>query len=331
MSDTHMNVMQQESIESRYNRKHIDGYIRDALTNNPQTQEKIELGVKMINDWLNQSYYASKDLRLAQLKKMDISMLIYEIFVSIAYCLKPELFTSVTSRIASKLGFSDRREGILTMAEMIAVLCNTDAFDINKASTYSSLMLVSRLPLPEELIKFIEQSEYLPPMVCVPLELTHNFSSGYLSHTDSVILSRGGNANHHKGNVCLDVLNKVNQVALTLDVDFLRTVEEESTIDDPANVEKLRMSVTKDGRLRTEDEVQETLRQQHVNWNNFKSKSAQIYMLMYETGNQFYLTHKVDKRGRIYAQGYHINTQGSSYKKASIELAKKEVVEGVPA
>lgn len=331
MADTLLQITRQQSIESRYNRKHINGYIRDALTNNPTTGEMILKGINLLNQWLSGTYYESKQNRLNQIKGMDLEQLVYEILVGIAYCLKPELFTSVTSRLASKLGFSDKREGIQTMAEMIAVLCYTDAFNITKAHAHASLMVESCLGLPDELIKFIEQSEYLPPMVCEPLELKSNFSSGYLSHKDSVILSRGNNANHHNGNVCLDVLNKVNRVALSLDTDFLRSVEEECTIEDEANIEKLRTTVTKAGRLRTEDEVQEAIRQQKANWANFKAKSAEIYMLMHECDNEFYLTHKVDKRGRIYSQGYHINTQGSAYKKASVELAKKEVVLGVPS
>lgn len=331
MADTHQQIMQQEAIESRYNRKHIDGYIRDALTNSAEVQAKIQHGLQLLNQWLSQDYYESKQLRLNQLKKLNLEELIYEIFVGIAYCLKPELFTSVTARLSSRLGFSDRRDSILTVAEMVAVLCYTDAYDIGKPSRQASLMLVSRMTLPDELIQFIQQSEYLPPMVCEPLELTSNYSSGYLSHTDSVILSRGGNANHHNGNVCLDVLNKVNRVALSLDTEFLRTVEEECMAEEAENLEKLRTKPTKDGRMRTEDEVQAMVLQQKQNWDQFHGQSARIYMLMYECGNRFYLTHKVDKRGRVYSQGYHINPQGSSYKKASVELAKKELIEGVPS
>ena len=52
--------------------------------------------------------------------------------------------------------------------------------------------------------------------------------------------------------------------------------------------------------------------------------------LLAKQGNQFYLTHKVDKRLRLYAQGYHVTTQGSPFKKASIELHKEEIVNGAP-
>jgi len=51
---------------------------------------------------------------------------------------------------------------------------------------------------------------------------------------------------------------------------------------------------------------------------------------MVSQGNEFYLTNKVDKRGRIYSQGYHINTQGTSFKKAMIDLAHEELVTGMP-
>jgi DNA-directed RNA polymerase len=38
------------------------------------------------------------------------------------------------------------------------------------------------------------------------------------------------------------------------------------------------------------------------------------------------MTHKYDKRGRTYSQGYHIQPQGSDWNKAVIEFADKEIV-----
>ena len=139
-------------------------------------------------------------------------------------------------------------------------------------------------------------------MVCEPLNLENNYSSGYLSHTDSLIL---GNGNHHDGDICLDVLNLVNKVPMRLDIDFLKTVTEEPTFE-----------------LDTAEKVHQ--------WAQFKKQSTELYVLMAEQGNEFYFTNKVDKRGRIYAQGYHITTQGTAFKKASLELAKEELVGGVP-
>lgn len=288
--------------EERFNRKHIDAKIRKAIEANPEMQEKLAQGVHLIEKYKAGQYYESKMKRIAQLENLDIYTLVMEMFVGIAYSQKPELFTSVSAQISSRLKFSDRTEAITTVAELLAVLCETDAFDIVKADKSASLMVESRIPLNDNLVDFIVNSQYLPPMVCSPLKLTHNYSSGYLTHNDSLVLGTG---NHHDGDLCLDVLNTMNNVALKLDVDFLSTVEE-----DPTFV------------LDSQDKEEQ--------WAEFKRQSYMFYDLMVQCGNQFYLTHKVDKRGRIYACGYHITTQGTSFKKAQIELANEELVTGVP-
>lgn len=139
-------------------------------------------------------------------------------------------------------------------------------------------------------------------MLCEPRPLTHNFQSGYLTHDDSLILGKG---NNHAGDICRAVLDRCDQVALTLDTEFLARVEEEPSYD-----------------LDTAEKVDQ--------WCTFKGQSKGFYQLMIDHGNHFHLTHKVDKRGRIYAQGYHITLQGTSYKKAMLELADPEHVTGVP-
>lgn len=300
--ETMRHIVLQEENESRYNRKHIDGYIREALKNSPDMQAKILQGIELIESYKAGQYYTSKMVRIAQLKGLDVRELITDIFVGVAYFQREELFTSVTAQMAGRLRFSDKTEAITTVAEIMAVLCQTDAYDICKANRMASLMVISRIPLDEQLITFIEESQYLPPMVCEPLELMNNFSSGYLSHNDSLIL---GSGNHHDGDICLDVLNLINKVALQLDTQFLSSVEEEPTFD-----------------LDTPEKI--------AQWNRFKKQSYLFYSLIANQGNQFYLTNKVDKRGRIYAQGYHISTQGTAFKKAAIELTHEEIIEGVP-
>ena len=301
--DNIRNIVLQELNEQRFNRKHIDTKIRAAIEASSEMQAKLLQGAELIKQYLAGTYYASKMRRLAQLENMDVAGLVMDIFIGVAYSQRPELFTSVTAQMASRLKFSDRTEAITTVAELMAVLCNTDAFDITKETKQSSLMVVSRIPLSETLVEFIENSQYLPPMVCEPLPLSHNYSSGYLTHNDSLIL---GSGNHHDGDICLDVLNTMNKVSLKLDLDFLCQVEEEPTFD-----------------LDTQDKTDQ--------WVRFKKQSYGFYSLMQQQGNRFHLTHKVDKRGRIYACGYHINTQGASFKKAMLELANEEVVTGVPS
>jgi len=295
-------IILQEENEARYSRKHIDKYIQQEIADSTFMQDKIVQGVDLIQDYLGKSYYESKNRRLAQIVSLDLTELVTNLFIGIAYFQIPELFTSATAQLSGRLGLSDRKEAITTVAEILAVLCMTDAFDINKEDKLSSLMLTSRIPLSKELLHYVENSLYLPPMVCVPNELTNNYSSGYLTHNDSLVLGTG---NHHDGDLCLDVLNAINSVALKLDTEFLSTIEEEPTFE-----------------LDNQEKID--------NWTRFKKQSYNFYSLIANQGNEFYLTNKIDKRGRIYSQGYHINTQGTSFKKAMIELAHEELVTGMP-
>lgn len=299
--ETIKQVVLQEINEKRFNRKHIDAKIKAAIQENPEMVAKMAQGVDMLYDYVNGQYYASKNARMDQVAEMDFDELVLEVFIGVSYCQIPELFTSVSAQLAARLKFDDRAAAITTVAEILAVLCRTDAFDIYKETKQSSLMIKSAIPLGDNLISFIVGSEYLPPMVCEPLELTHNYSSGYLTHNDSLIL---GSGKHHDGDICLDVLNKMNKVALKLDTEFLSQIEEEPTFE-----------------LDTRDKFD--------NWTQFKAQSYVMYDLMVQQGNRFHLTHKVDNRGRIYSCGYHISTQGTSFKKAMIEFADEEVVNGI--
>lgn len=300
--DSMKQIILQEMNEEHFNRKHIDVKIRAAIEANPTMVERVEMGVQLVNEMLGSEHYITKQARLKQLQGLDITALVMDLFVGIAYCQTPELFTSVSAQLASRLKFSEKAEAISTVADLLAVLCQTDAFDITKANKNASLMVVSKIPLADNLITFIEGSQILPPMVCTPLKLTHNYSSGYLTHNDSLLL---GSGNHHDGDLCLDVLNTMNQVALKLDTDFLSKVEHEPTYE-----------------LHTQ--------QQKDDWLQYRKVGYRFFSLMTQQGNRFHFTHKVDKRGRIYSMGYHINPQGTAFQKAMLELADEEIVEGVP-
>lgn len=298
--DTIRQVVLQEANEKRFSRKHIDGYIRDEVKST--MPGKIQHGISLVQGYMGKTYYDSKNARIKQLQELDIEELVVSIFVGVAYCQTEELFTSVTAQLASRLKFDDKKAAITTVAELVAVLCATDAFDINKASKGDSLVVVSRMKLSNGLIEYINNSAYLPPMVCEPLELTNNYSCGYLSYSDGLILGKG---NMHTGDICLDVLNLVNRVALRLDVQMLGSVEEEPTYE-----------------LDSTEKVSQ--------WQAYKRQCYAFYTLLADQGNRFWLTNKVDKRGRIYAQGFHITTQGTAFKKSCVELHKEEIVTGVP-
>jgi hypothetical protein len=300
----------QLAIEYSFSRKHIDRYIEQELREVPENWTKVQQGIDLLEQYRSTHYeyekqgqmvpWESKNARVAQLADLDLEQVVLQILVGTTYCQIPELFTSVTAQLAGRLHFDDKEDSIRTVAEMVAVLCHTDAYDISQTGENGQLMIQSRVLLSTQLKNYIEQSVYLPPMVCEPEELTHNYQSAYLTHNDCLVLGKG---NGHDGDLCLDVLNKQNRIPLKLDLEFLTTVEEEPTFD-----------------LDTPEKIQE--------WDRFKLQSYQVYRLI--AGQTFYLTNKVDKRGRIYAQGYHITTQGSAFKKAMVDFAEAEVVEGVP-
>lgn len=318
-------VMLQEGNELRYARKHIDKMLRDAIMSDQQTMLRHEEGVHLIAEYINTTYsYNSKNVRTAQLVNLDLDELVMDIFVGVCYCQTPELFTSVTAQMAGRLQMSDKYEAIQTVAELMAVLCQTDAFDIDKPSKAGSLMIFSKIPLPDQLVEYIAHSEYLPPMVCEPTVITSNSESGYLTLNDSLIL---GSGNHHDGDICLDVINLVNRVPLTLDTEFLSTVEE--TPKD-ITVENIKKEALKRGRILSDADAKERMYKALDNWDSFKAQSYTFYSLMAQQGNRFHLLNKFDKRGRMYSQGYHINTQGAAFKKAMIEFAEPELINDVP-
>jgi hypothetical protein len=291
----------QRSNEYLYCRKHINTYLDQAIRQDPDSEAKVVRGIQLLSDWLEGQYHLSKMARLAQLDALHLEQMVRDIFIGICYCQTPELFVSVTAQLASKVGFDDHRDSILTMAEMVAVLCETDAFDIIKGNQEDSLLIQCNLKLPHELMDAITRSVYVPPMVCEPKEVTNNFESPYLTFNDCQILGRG---NAHTGDICLDVINLQNSIPLKLAVDFLSTVEEEPSAE-LDSLEKKR------------------------EWAEFKRQSYALYTHLVQQGNKIYLTHKVDKRGRLYAQGYHINSQGSAFKKAMLELHQEEIVNGI--
>lgn len=295
-------IILQEMNEKRFNRRFIDGYIREFFDEHTEMQEKIVEGTQLVQQYLDKTYYESKNVRIAQLRLLDVTELVTDILVGVAYVIREELFTSVAAKLASKLGFTDKSDAVKTTAELLAVLCLTDVFDINKFDKMASLKLKSNIPLSPNILEYINNSHYMPPMVCKPLELENNYSSGYLSHKDSLIL---GNGNHHDGDICLDVLNIMNSTCLSLDTRYLCSVEEDATftLDTP---------------------------EKNKQWTDFKTQSYGVYELLAKQGNEFYLCHKVDKRGRVYSQGYHVNTQGTAFKKSMCELAQTELIEGMP-
>lgn len=161
--------------------------------------------------------------------------------------------------------------------------------------------------LPQKVLNLIEQYQYLPPMVVPPLEVTSNRGSGYIQdRSDSLLLKD----NHHEGDLCLDHLNRCNAVPLAIDTRIVKGIRNQWK-----NLNKAKPG-----------ESYEDFMARVQSFKVFEKKSFDTMALMVEMGNRFYLTHKYDKRGRTYAMGYHVSTQGNDWNKAVVCLADKELI-----
>lgn len=154
----------------------------------------------------------------------------------------------------------------------------------------------------------IRQYQFLPPMICEPRILTHNKSSANQTIEGKSLILKN---NHHEGDICLDNLNRMNSIAYSIDERVIRNIRD--------NREHLSSP--------KRDETQEDWDKRVEDFKRMERESMQVFALMINEGNRFYLGHRPDKRGRTYDDGYHINNQGNCYRKAIMRLADEELVE----
>lgn len=151
----------------------------------------------------------------------------------------------------------------------------------------------------------VDLYQYPMPMIVEPRELTSNRSSGYLTHNyESVILKN----NHHEDDVCLDALNRFNKTKLKINSDVVAFLK-----NSWKNLDK-----------RKEGETHQEFLKRGQAFKRYDKNSRDIIAHLEVTGGECYLTHRYDKRGRVYSQGYHVNYQGNDWNKAVIQFANGE-------
>lgn len=153
----------------------------------------------------------------------------------------------------------------------------------------------------------IDRFQYPLPMVIEPREIKHNAQAGYLLNNSSVILKD----NHHEDDVCLDHLNRMNKVAFTTNFATATLIKNQwRNLDKPKEGE-------------TRDDFERRVRA----FNKYDKTAHDVIQVLVSEGNEFYFTHRYDKRGRTYCQGHHSNYQGTPWNKAVIEFAACEVTQ----
>ena len=317
-------VKMQKQIEQYFGEHNISKDIIEEFQQTPVIVERVQQGVALLTEWLNGEYYSSKQARLAQVAILDLEAIVYKTVTTIAMkCTQFMPLVSVASLLAHQLKFADQRDGILTMTEIIAVLADIDLYDLDRANKFAQISVKTRIELSDELKERAQNSRFLPPLLHRPAVLRNNRHSGYTTlRGDSLIL--GGFQNHHDNHISLDVLNTLNRNQFEIDEEFISTIDEQ-----PSAKVHNRLDEWEEDYDELSREEKEMYELEKNNWQQYKEQCYVTYSLMLRHGNKFYFQHKVDKRGRVYTYGYHLNPQGNSFKKAMLNLAHKEVATGV--
>lgn len=290
--------MNQSTLEYTLHPYHITQDIQKHLLD--KYTDEIDSLTVALREYISQSYWDSKNERLQSINK-DLTKVILNILtqtVLIASDYVPLL------TICSSVSFgSGKYHDIQTCADILWLINQTDLIliDIGNGKRY----IKSNMELPDELVNRLTLMCVLPPMISKPRTLRHNKSCGYLTiPTDNLIL--GDRDNYHDECISLDVLNTLNSQAYQLDLDICYKFQKE-----------FKSEFDKD--------TDEYLNQRKT---YERTKEQFEYFRDVIQDKTIHFTHKVDKRGRIYSQGYTFNCQGSSFEKACLQLKVKEFVTG---
>jgi len=187
-------------------------------------------------------------------------------------------------------------------ADMLKRCAEVDLVDWDDVSEKFIVIYEVTDDVQEELDRY----QFPLPMVVEPKPVTNNRQTGFLISGGSLIM----NDNHHDEDICLDHINRMNSIKLTINAEVVAMVKNRwRNLDKPKNGESL-----------------DKFNERRQAFNKYDRVAHAVIDRLIEEGNVFHLTHEYDKRGRIYSKGYHVNYQGNPWNKAVLEFADKEIV-----
>lgn len=189
------------------------------------------------------------------------------------------------------------------VADKLLKLVELDYFDFNSDLDRFTV----KYDLSDDVKEMLDKFQFPLPMVVKPEKVTDNYTTGYL--TSKTLLVLNGSDYFKDVDICLDHLQRANQVALAMNFDVINS--------DQGKFVKPVRAVGEDF-----DEYRKRVKQAE----QFYSTSISVMEMISGLSDEVYLTHKYDRRGRVYASGYHVNTQGDDYRKAVLTLANKEML-----
>jgi len=287
--------IQQVVREDAQSTKNIKKKILEDINHSILDKRKMmyDMMVIAINEYRHKEYFERKNKRIAHIGRHTSEEIAVWVFQAVIDK-KMEPIQNVATRLGSHLGFQNPFNAVETAAEILAVCRHVGLFDIYG----NPLRIDCGLTLPLETKDFIERTRYLDPLVTQPKDWTTNSNGGYLTIRHSALL---GNE-YHKENLCLDVLNIAQKTKFALDIHML-DIKEEST--KPLNTLKKKVA------FQTRERI-----------------TNQVSQELLEAGNCFCFQHRWCFRGRLYMQGYYVNLQSDSFRKAALNFAEPQLIGG---
>lgn len=200
--------------------------------------------------------------------------------------------------------FGDTRTALQDCADMLLKAAQANLIDWHELAQ----KFVIRIDVTDDVRRDLDRFQYPLPLIVPPKEVKQNRDTGYYTSGGSIILKK----NHHEDDVCLDHINRVNRIKFRLNPDTAIMVKNQwRNLDKPKECESKEEFEARKKAFEKYDTV---------------SREVMEGILALSEDSGFWLTHRYDKRGRTYAQGYHVNPQGTPWNKAVVELWNQEVV-----
>lgn len=301
----------EKSCDKSNIKRKLRNMVKEHMTN------EVDMGEAMLCQYLAHTYnWEAKNVRLTNLSPtVSIRDVVVDILAAIVTVEHPQQIQAVAGMIASRLMYADVVDGIRTAAEMIGVLAHTGVYSFiyPTDSETGSLLIKNNYSVHADIINIINTGMYLPPMIVPPKPITNNSESGYLINSKSVLL---GKHSYHEYDLPLDVINKDNKVKFCIDERMIAFKETPKKPHDSGDKYDAIPNWAKPAYVKRKAQA----------FDQMCAISTQVYDMLIDNGNCFYIPNRVDERLRYYSQGYHVNHQGSSYKRAFIDLYEKELI-----
>lgn len=186
-------------------------------------------------------------------------------------------------------------------ADLLLKFAEVDLVDYN----HKLKLFIVKYDISKDVQDEIDKYQFPLPLVIKPKKLEKNTDSPYLTIPKASLILKD---NHHDFDICLDHLNKMNSIALSLNELTAKMIKNQWK-----NLDKIK-----------EGETVTDLQKRQKAFEKYNTSALSVIDFLLSEGNKFYMSHKYDKRGRIYSIGYHVNYQGNDWNKAVIEFANKE-------